>query len=126
MFCCKFSLSLFDQVSLRSSVASIKCRSIKCRITLVANWLITQILFSLKPSTCKCSIMGTNGPRIAFVDLSSLFCFRSRGSILLPSRKLSEFIIIYLIICQLPHQLFALISCTFVNNKNAVFWSIKS
>ena len=56
----------------------------------------------LKICLCARRIMGTNGTHLAFVELSSFFCFRMRGSILLPPRKHPEFIIIRLVICQLP------------------------
>ena len=77
------------------------CKKITRTLCLLAYWLLTQILFALKPSTFKCSIIGTNGPHLAFVDLSNLFCFQSRVSIILSApRKHSDFTIIRLVIAS--------------------------
>ena len=55
-----------------------------------------QILFSLKLSVLSCSVLGNSSLLPFGLQLISslLFCFRTRGSILLPLRKLSDIVII--------------------------------
>ena len=65
-------------------VECVPWRRIMRVLCLLASWLMTQILFALRPSIFSCITVGTNHSWPAPVVV--LF-FRGRGSILLPPRK---------------------------------------